>query len=78
MKIQPTLIPGTEWQRAFAAKVEDEAHAAYLADRMAWIKRKRSPNTFRWTAPEWLNRCIAAMGRNDEECAKASLMYRAD
>lgn len=61
--------PGERW-------LEQEALKEYRVQKAAHIKRGRSPNTFRYTPPDWQRDAVDALGKNDEERFKAIKLAR--
>ena len=53
-----------EWSRAQAWTTQ-RATALWRADRAAWIKRGRSPRTFRWIPDELHDELVSALGTPD-------------
>jgi hypothetical protein len=64
------------WQGPFSRDLERLAHRAWKRERDTHIRRGRSPATFRWRPPAWLNDAIAAMACNDESLARHILLNR--
>lgn len=65
-----------DWQAAFSKRLERVALDEYRMQRAAHLKAGRRKSTFRYNPPDWQRDAVAALGRNDEEAAKAALMYR--
>lgn len=63
--------PAREWWGPGERWLEQEALKEYRVQKAAHIKRGRSPNTFRYTPPDWQRDAMDALGKNDEERFKA-------
>ena len=66
----------TDWQGSFNAGLIRKAQMEWRIQRSAHLKRRRSIRTFRYVVPQWQSDAIEAMARNDEEAAKAAVLYR--
>jgi hypothetical protein len=66
----------TDWQSGFGRMLERAAFREYESQVAAHLRRGRKRSTFRYSVPEWQQSAVDAMGRNDEEAAKASAMAR--
>ena len=60
-----------DWWSAGQRWLEQQALKESAAQKAAWVKSGRSPNTFRYNPPQWHRDAVAALGRNDEETFKA-------
>lgn len=66
----------SDWLPPFLKKLERDALAEYRVQRNKWLKLGRSPKTFRYSPPEWQRMAIEACNENNEERAKAILLFR--
>jgi len=64
------------WWSAAQARLCKMALEEYKQQRAAWVKAGRSPNTFRYSVPEWQQEIVDALGRNDENDTKGLLIRR--
>ena len=69
-------MKSTDWQGPFNTRLIAVASDEYKAQKVSHLKRRRSLKTFRYVPPQWQIDAIQAMVRNDEELAKACLLYR--
>jgi hypothetical protein len=66
----------TDWQGSFNSRLCKLAFREYKEQKAKHMQRGRSIRTFQYVVPQWQADAIDAMARNDEESAKANIMYR--
>ncbi len=65
-----------DWQTPFQTRLARLALATYRGQVSAHLRSGRVRSTFRYCPPQWHRDAVAAMGLNDEEAAKAAVLYR--
>ena len=70
------MTHSTKWQAAFNRRLCSLAFTEYQQQKAAHLKKRRSIRTLRYVVPQWQADAIEAMAENDEEKAKAVVLFR--